>query len=388
MFSGRTAWDRRLNRIALRTAALKAQGNQLIDLAQTNPTQCSFDYPERELSDALSTAELRRYCPDPKGLKAAREALASRGFAGGGQVNPEQIILCSGTSDAYSYLFKLLCNPGDNVVVPRPSYPLFEFLADLESVNLRAYPLRFAAEWAIDFAALQDAFDDRTRAVLVINPGNPTGAFLKLFELDALSELCVKRGCALICDEVFSDYGFGGALDRVPTLVGRPTDALTFALSGLSKKGALPQLKIAWLCASGPDSLRLEALARLEIICDTYLSSSTILQSALPRLLELADRMRPQVRDRVVENRSLLLARRPARASWSVLPSEGGWSAILRLPDESDEDAVCLRLLDRGVIAQPGYFFDFPSGKFLVVSLLVPREAFSQGLEILTRTLE
>jgi len=215
MFSGRTAWDRRPNRIALRTAALKAQGNQLIDLAQTNPTQCSFDYPERELSDALSTAELRRYCPDPKGLKAAREALASRGFAGGGQVNPEQIILCSGTSDAYSYLFKLLCNPGDNVVVPRPSYPLFEFLADLESVNLRAYPLRFAAEWAIDFAALQDAFDDRTRAVLVINPGNPTGAFLKLFELDALSELCVKRGCALICDEVFSDYGFGGALESV-----------------------------------------------------------------------------------------------------------------------------------------------------------------------------
>ncbi len=386
-FSRRTGWDRRPNRIALRAESLKARGGELIDLAETNPTKCRFDYPERELLAALSS-ELRSYDPDPRGLPIARAALAAQWQRDGAPVEPRQLLLCSGTSEAYAYLFKLLCEPGDNVLAPSPSYPLFEFLAGLESVNLASYPLRFAGEWAIDIPALAEAFDKRTRAVLAINPGNPTGSFLKESEFELLSALCAERGCALICDEVFSDFGFGEARGRVRTVAGRETASLTFALSGLSKKAGLPQLKIAWLCASGPERLWEEALARLEIIADTYLSSSTVVQSALPRLLELAPTMQQQIRGRIVDNRSVLFTQRPSDSRWSVLPSEGGWSAVVRLPDEADEESLCLALLDRGVIVQPGYFFDFPRGKFLVLSLLVPSETFARGVQALCSLLE
>jgi alanine-synthesizing transaminase len=373
--------------MALRTEALRGRGAELIDLAETNPTRCGFAYPERELAAALSCAEVGRYEPDPKGMSAAREALASRWRRDGVGAGPEQIVLCSGTSEAYAYLFKLLCDPGDNVLVPRPSYPLLEFIAALESVNLRPYPLQFAGEWQIDLGALAEAFDQRTKAVLAINPGYPTGSFLKGAELDSLSALCAERRCALICDEVFSDYAVGESPERVATVLGRASPALTFALSGLSKKAGLPQAKIAWLGASGPEQVWREALARLEIIADTYLSSSPVLQSALPRLLELADGMQQQIRRRLIENRSALLAGRPSAARWSVLPSEGGWSSILRLAEDSDEESICLELLDRGLIVQPGYFFDFPRGKFLVLSLIVPRQSFDRGLEILASTI-
>jgi aspartate/methionine/tyrosine aminotransferase len=379
-FSRRTAWDRRPNRIALRTESLKAQGAELIDLTETNPTKCGFDYPERELLDALRTAELRRYCPDPLGLRTARDALAAQWRQDGAPVELRQLILCSGTSEAYAYLFKLLCEPGDNVLAPSPSYPLFEFLAGLESVSLGSYPLRFAGEWSIDIPALVEAFDERTKAVLAINPGNPTGSFLKESEFESASALCAERGCALVIDEVFSDYGFGEGPGRLRTVAGRDSPALTFVLSGLSKKAGLPQLKIGWICASGPERLREEALSRLEIISDTFLSSSTLVQSALPRLLELAPAMQHQIRRRIIANRSVLIGQQRSTSAWSVLPSEGGWSALLRLPDAADEESLCLALLDRGVIVQPGYFFDFPSGKFLVLSLIAPPEAFARGV--------
>jgi len=384
-FSRRTNWDRRLNRLAAQAEALEACGRELIDLTSTNPTQCGFDYPP-ELAAIFGCAEVKTYRPDPKGLSAARQALAERRLSEGIQVDAENILLCSGTSEAYGYLLKLLCDTGDNVLVPRPSYPLLDYLARLESVELKAYPLHFAGEWAIDFAALSEALDERTRAVIAINPGNPTGAFLKQAELDSLAVLCAERRCALVADEVFSDYGFDGASDRVRTVLGRDSPALTFALGGLSKKG-LPQAKVAWLCAAGPPKLRDEAMARLELIADTYLAGSTIAQSALPRLLELAPAIQQQIRARIIANRNALLGRRPRRAVWDVLPAEGGWSAIIRLPAQADEERICLEMLERGLKVQPGYFFDFPKGKFLVLSLIVPPSAMLRGSEILAGAL-
>jgi len=384
-FSRRTNWDRRLNRLAAQVEALEARGRELIDLTSTNPTQCGFDYPP-ELAAIFGCAEVKTYRPDPKGLSAARQALAERRLSEGIQVDAESILLCSGTSEAYGYLLKLLCDAGDNVLVPRPSYPLLDYLARLESVELKAYPLHFAGEWAIDLAALSEALDQRTRAVIAINPGNPTGAFLKQAELDSLAALCAERRCALVADEVFSDYGFDGASDRVPTVLGRDSPALTFALGGLSKKG-LPQAKVAWLCAAGPPKLRDEAMARLELIADTYLAGSTIAQSALPRLLELAPAIQQQIRARIIANRNALLGRRPRRAVWDVLPGEGGWSAIIRLHAHADEERICLEMLERGLKVQPGYFFDFPKGKFLVLSLIVPPSAMLRGLEILAGAL-
>ncbi len=385
-FSRRTNWDRRFNRLAAQAEALEARGRELIDLTSTNPTQCGFDYPP-ELAAVFGCAEVNTYQPDSKGLSAARRALAERSLLEGVPVGAENIILCSGTSEGYGYLLKLLCDAGDNVLVPRPSYPLLDYLARLESVELKAYPLDFAGEWAIDFAALSEALDERTRAVIAINPGNPTGAFLKPAELDSLAALCAERGCALVADEVFSDYGFGEASDRVRAVLGRKSPALTFALGGLSKKG-LPQAKVAWLCAAGPPELRDEAMARLELIADTYLASSPIAQSVLPRLLELAPAIQQQIRARIIGNRQALLARRPRRAVWDLLPAEGGWSAIIRLPAEADEDRICLDLLERGLKVQPGYFFDFPRGKFLVLSLIVPPSAMVRGIEILAAALQ
>ena len=384
-FSWRTNWDRRLNRLAAQEKALAAHRRELIDLTSTNPTQCAFDYPP-ELAAVFFSAEVNTYRPDPKGQSAARQALAERGLAVGVQVDAENIMLCSGTSEAYGYLLKLLCDAGDNVLVPRPSYPLLDYLARLESVELKAYPLEFAGEWSIDFAALSEALDERTRAVIAINPGNPTGASLKRAELESLAALCAERGCALVADEVFSDYAFGEASDRVPAVLRRDSPALTFALGGLSKKG-LPQAKVAWLCAAGPPKLKDEAVARLELIADSYLAGSTIAQSVLPRLLELAPAIQRQIRDRILGNRALLVCRRPPGARWSVLPSEGGWSAVIRLPDESDEEEITLHLLERGLKVQPGYFFDFPRGKFLVLSLIVPPAAMVRGLEILVGAL-
>ncbi len=384
-FSRRTNWDRRLNRLAAQAEALEARGRELIDLSSTNPTQCGFDYPP-ELAAVFGCAEVNTYQPDPKGLSAARRALAERSLWEGVPVGAENIILCSGTSEAYGYLLKLLCDAGDNVLVPRPSYPLLDYLARLESVELKAYPLDFAGGWAINFAALNEGLDERTRAVIAINPGNPTGAFLKPAELESLAALCAERGCALVADEVFSDYGFGEASDRVRAVLGRENPALTFALGGLSKKG-LPQAKVAWLCAAGPPKLKGEAMARLELIADTYLASSTVAQSVLPHLLELAPAIQQQIRARIIGNRQALLARRPRRAVWDVLPAEGGWSAIIRLPGEADEERICLDLLERGLKVHPGYFFDFPRGKFLVLSLIVPPSAMVRGLEILAGAL-
>lgn len=383
MFSRRTAWDRRHNPLTLRLDALRRQGRQVIDLTASNPTHCQLRYPAGEILSALADPGLLAYEPDPRGLLSARAAVSSYLAQGGAAVGADDLLLTGSTSEAYGYLFKLLCNPGDDVLVPAPSYPLFDFLTGLEAVAARRYPLRYDGAWRLDVDQVEASASDQTRAVLVVNPGNPTGAFLKEDEWALLVALCARRGWALISDEVFSDFGRGGAEGRVRCVAGRPSPCLTFSLGGLSKAAALPQLKLGWLAAGGPAEPKREALERLELVADSYLSVNTPSQLALPKLLLLARGLQAQLRERVERNRAVLVAARPQHAPWSVLASEGGWSALVRIPERPGEEAVCLSLLERGVLVHPGHFYDFPAGAYLGVSLIVPPDDFARAVQAL-----
>ncbi|TMA26773.1 MAG: pyridoxal phosphate-dependent aminotransferase [Deltaproteobacteria bacterium] len=352
--------------------ALRARREPYIDLTLSNPTAAGLPYEEEKILGALSRREVLRYQPHPRGLLSAREAVAE--FCG---VDPERIVLTSSTSEAYSLLFKLLCQPGDEVLAPEPSYPLFAYLTALESVRLVPYPLRWDGEWHLDPAALR--LSDRTRALLVVSPGNPTGAYLKKAELAQLVR------CPLICDEVFADYPVGDDSRRARSCGN--DRVLTFTLSGLSKVAGLPQLKLAWCAVSGPGAEA--ALHKLELIADTYLSVNTPVQVAARDLLETRHSFQRALRSRLAANRAALQGARRPDASWDVLGSEGGWSAILSVPRSRSEEEWALALLEAGALAHPGYFFDFPpgSGAHLVVSLLPEPAEFARGVQILARTL-
>ena len=386
-FSRRTTWNRALNPLAARRDALQAEGRQLIDLTESNPTRCGFHYAAQEISAALNQGAGISYQPDPRGLPAAREAVVKYLAKAGVATSPAQVLLCSSTNEAYSYLLKLLCDPGDSVLVPQPGYPLLDFLLDLDCLDARPYPLSFDGGWHLDLEALESAANRRTRCLVAINPGNPTGAFLKRDQWVALSGLCASRGWALIADEVFSDYGQGEDSERLRTALGQSSPALVFSLSGLSKIAGLPQLKLGWLVADGPAALRDEALGRLDLIADSYLSVATPVQRGLERLLATAAPFQEQVHQRISQNRAELDSRIDASASWTALPSEGGWYAVLRIPRHPSEESVCQRLLDAGVIVHPGYFFDFPVQGHLVLSLIVGRSEFSEGLSRLASVL-
>ncbi len=379
MFSRRTGWSREVNALGRRLEELRASERELLDLTASNPTHVGLHPEPEELIAALSSPALVHYDPDPRGLRSAREALGS----------PDTLLLTASTSEAYAWLFKLLCDPGDDVLIPTPSYPLFEFLTGLESVGTRSYPLRFDGEWHLDLAALEEAAGPRTRAVLVVNPGNPTGAFLKRHELEALWDLCLRRDWALISDEVFAPYGVEPAPpDRVSQAASPDARALTFSLGGLSKMAGLPQLKLGWIILAGPEEMREEALARLELVADSYLSVNTPVQLGVPALLEIARKSQAKIRTRVAANRAGLARHATREKCWSLLPSEGGWSALIRIPARVDEDALCLQLLEEGVIVQPGYFFDFPAGRWLVVSLLPEEQIFAEGISRVVRMLD
>jgi len=379
-YSRRLSWSRE-NAIA---RAVRERRQPYVDLTESNPTRVALAPP---LSlDALADPRVLRYEPHPKGLYAARQAVSayyadSRGAA----VDPERIVLTASTSEAYALLFKLLCDPGDRVLVPEPSYPLFEMLAALEGVEAVPYPLRYDGEWHLDAAALD--VPERARAMLVVNPGNPTGAFLKQSELSALAERCTPAGCALICDEVFADFAWSADPRRVPTVAVRE-DVLAFALSGISKVCGLPQLKLGWCVVAGPRDESTRALERLELIADTYLSVGTPVQLAAGALLETRHGFQRRVLERVQANRRALSRTRARDASWDVLPAEGGWSAVLSVPRTRSEDEWTLALLDAGVLVHPGYFFDFPSSGHLVVSLVAQELDFAQAAEILARVLQ
>ena len=377
MFSRRTAWNVTPNRLTTAVALRRERGLPLLDLTETNPTRVGLPYPEREICEALADTRLLRYEPTPFGHAAARAAVA--GYQG---VSPERVVLTASTSEAYAYLFKLLADAGDRVLVPAPSYPLFDFLAGLEQIEPVPYPCRLEdGEWFIDFEALDACWEARTRAILVVSPNNPTGAMLRTEETDLLLGLCRSRGAALICDEVFADPGAPIRPSRVDSLAGRD-EALVFVLNGLSKTCLLPQLKAAWIVVSGPAQLHDTALARLEIIADTYLSVNTPVQLALPRLLALREEIRRPLRARLAENRAAL-ERILAGTAATPLPADGGWSAVIRVPREPGEEARVLRLLEVGALVHPGFFFDFPSEAFLVVSLLPEPETFAEGITIL-----
>lgn len=379
MFSARTRWDLTPNRLATLAARARARGRPLLDLTETNPTRAGLTAPPQVLQE-LALPRALHYQPDPRGLAEAREAVAADHARRGSDIDPAHVVLTASTSEAYAFLFKLLCDPGDAVAVPRPSYPLFEYLARLEGIDVVTYPLRYDGEWHAGPGDLEGALTKRTRAVVVVSPNNPTGSFLKRDEADALFALCASRGLAVIADEVFADFAFRDDPRRVPSLAGRP-EALTFALGGLSKSCGLPQLKLAWIAASGPDALRDAALERLEVVADTYLSVATPVQEAAPGILRSLPELQAPLRARTGAN-LLALRQQVARAPLvTLLEPEGGWTAVLRVPAHHSEDEWCARLIEEdGVLVQPGYFFDFPSEAFLVVSLLCPPDVFADGV--------
>jgi hypothetical protein len=378
MFSSRFHWDPRPNRLTQALAEKRATGGRILDLTESNPTHAGLCYPG-EIVRAFDDAAMLAYEPAPAGTPAAREAV-SAWYAARGQAAPvERILLTASTSEAYAYLFKLLTDPGDEVLAPRPSYPLFEFLADMESVAVRQYPLVYHGGWSIDLDAVERALTPRTRAIVLVNPNNPTGSYVKRGELSALVALCAPRGVALISDEVFGDYALGEDADRVATLAG-VEECLAFSMSGLSKVAGLPQMKLGWMVVNGPAALRAEAWEKLEWIADTYLSVSTPVQCAAARLLAAGDEVQRQIRRRTVEN--LAYARGAVAGSpANILAVEGGWYITLQVPRTRCEEEWTLALLEEaGVLVQPGYFYDFESEGYLVVSLLTAPEIFREGL--------
>jgi len=385
MFSNRVPSDLGRNRLTQAVDAMRAAGRPFVDLTESNPTRAGFAYPPDLLAPLADVAALR-YAPSPFGLRDARAAVARDYARQGIDVRPDRIVLTASTSEAYSLLFKLLADAGDEILIPRPSYPLFEHLSHLDLVATRAYDLEYHGRWSIDFASVERALTDRTRAMLLVCPNNPTGSYVTRDELARLESLCADRGLALIADEVFADYELerGAAADagRAATVA----RALSFALGGLSKSVGLPQVKLGWIAVSGPDGLVGNALARLEIICDTYLSVATPVQLAAASLLERGAPVRAEIARRVAANYAALQEGVAAVPTCRVLRAEGGWYAVVQVPAfDSEEDLVVRLLTTDGVLTHPGFFFDFAREAFLVVSLLPRPEVFADGIARLMR---
>jgi len=384
MFSDRTNWPLSRNRFTIALDELRASGTPLLDLTASNPTQCGFHYDSAAILSAFQNPAALTYDPQPKGTLAARREVV-RYYLGDHQttIDPESLFLTTSTSEAYSSAFRLLCNPGDELLLPKPSYPLFEFLAGLQDVRLASYSLAYAHGWFIDFQSLERALTPRTRAILLVHPNNPTGSYVHTEELARLNALCQKHNLALIVDEVFRDFPF----DSPPRKTfAANTEVLTFTLSGLSKVSALPQMKIAWLAVTGPDSQVRPALDRLEIVADTYLSLSAPAQAALPALLAQRHSLRPQLRARIRENRAHLQSQLHSHPTCELLHAEAGWYALLRYSAHSsthgsDEDLAIHLLRHHHVLLHPGHFYDFPSSNHLVLSLITPPPDFAQGVQ-------
>jgi hypothetical protein len=386
MFSSRTNWRLTPNRLARQIEGLRREGLPLLDLTEANPTRCGFAFDKQAILEALANPQALSYAPDPRGLLLARQAVAGYYAERGITLDPGQIFLTTSTSEAYSYVFRLLADPGDAVLVPQPSYPLFDFLAGLNDVRVIPYPLIYDQTWQIDLATLEQRLEARARALLVVHPNNPTGSFVRRRELAELVAICQRQDVALVADEVFADYFLGADPQRVVSHAAI-TEALTFTLSGLSKISALPQMKLAWLVVNGPSELLRSGLARLEVIADTYLSLSAPLALALPGLLETRRTLQPQILERVTRNLHFLDARLASGQPVSRLRVEGGWYAILRLPSiRTDEEWAMELARQDGVLVHPGHFFDLSSEGHLVISLLTKPEVFEEGIaRILTR---
>jgi alanine-synthesizing transaminase len=379
MFSQRTNWKLTHNRLAEALEEVRSSGGRVFDLTISNPTRAGLQYAEREILQSLASPHALDYDPQPKGLPGACVAVAeyyrTHGVA---DFDPERLILTTGTSEGYSFVFRLLCNAGDELLVPKPSYPLFEFLADLQDVRLIPYPLIYDHGWLIDFSWLEQAVSERTRGVVVVHPNNPTGSYVHLQERESLDEVCRKHRLALIADEVFLDY----ALDDVShaTFAGNG-DVLTFTLSGLSKISALPQMKMAWIAVSGAVSEVSEAMARLEVIADTFLSMNAPIQWAVPELFKQRNSIQRQLVDRVRRNLAELDRRLVQQNACQRLIVEGGWYAVLRVPVTQTDEELAIKLLrEKSVLVHPGHFYDFAGEGYLILSLIAPESEFSEGL--------
>ena len=385
MFASRTNWRLAPNRLAREIEELRRRGLPLLDLTESNPTRCGFAFDEQAILAAPAHPRALAYEPDPRGLCTAREAVAQYYAERGITLDPAQIFLTTSTSEAYSYVFRLLADPGRSILVPQPSYPLFDFLGGLNDVRTVPYPLVYDGGWEIDLSILEERLTARPCAVLLVHPNNPTGSFLRRRELRELLTLCRRQGMALVADEVFADYAFAPDPQRVSSHAGI-SEALTFTLSGLSKISALPQMKVAWLVASGPGQLLPSALARLEVIADTYLSLSAPQALALPAWLATRRAIQPQILERVLSNLERLDRLLPGQPV-SRLAVEGGWYAILRLPTiRTDEEWAIEFARQEGVLVHPGHFYDFPSDGHVVISLLPQPEVFAEAVaRILTR---
>jgi len=378
VFSRRLPGDFRANLLSERVAQFRASGRLLHDLTESNPTRVGLGWKEQDLRAALDASGIASYDPDPRGLLLARQAVSAYYAERGTSVPPERIVLTASTSESYAHLFRVLGDPGDEFLVPAPSYPLFESLADLEAVRVVSYPLRGEDEWRVDFAALRAAMTPRTRGIIVVNPNNPTGSILGDDEADALAVLAAEAGLPLLVDEVFADFPAPG--EHVRSFASR-RGALIFVLSGLSKTAALPQLKLGWIAVSGPESAAGQALERLEWVSDSFLSVAGPVQRALPGLLGGRNVVVDRIRERVNGNERRLRDHLGKSGAIRVMSRRGGWTAVLRVPRVRSEEAWCLELLERGVFVHPGHFYDFPEETWLVLSLLPVPEVFIAGAE-------
>jgi alanine-synthesizing transaminase len=388
MFSHRTNWRLSPNALTRAIEEARASGQNILDLTVSNPTEAGVRPDPEIVLSALANPEAMRYDPQPRGLLKARQAVCKyyRDSHEVLDLDPERLILTTSTSEAYTYVFRLLCNPGDEVLVPKPSYPLFEFLADLADVKLVPYPLLYDHGWQIDFDSLYKAATAQTRAVILVHPNNPTGSYVSASETSALNAFCRDCNAALIVDEVFLDYAHDGALRNS---FATNADALTFTLSGVSKISALPQMKVAWVTTSGSGEIVTDAVARLEIIADTYLSMNAPIQLAAPVLLEQRKQIQPILLDRLRVNLAELDGQLAGHSSCTRLQVEGGWYVVLRVPVVRSDEELAIDLLRKmSVLVHPGHFYDFPRDGNLVLSLITAPTDFSEGVARLLRMVE
>lgn len=379
-FSHRTDWKLTPNRFTEAQRELAANGIEVLDLSVSNPTRAELHYDAEAILAPLLNRRALDYDPQPKGLVVAREAVAAyyREQHEQFDLDLDSVILTTSTSEGYSYVFRLLCNPDDEILVPKPSYPLFEFLADLQDVKLTPYTLIYDHGWQIDFPSLSKLVNNRTRAVVVVHPNNPTGAYVNASEQAALNQFCREYDLAIIADEVFLDYTLDGA--PRPTFAANSA-ALTFTLSGLSKISALPQMKLAWIVTSGPQDGVQPALERLEVVADTYLSSNAPIQLAAGALLKQRKQIQPLLLDRLRANLAELDRQLSHQKTCQRLEVEGGWYVTLRVPaTQTDEDLAIEILRKTSVLVHPGHFYDFASDGYLVFSLITPPKQFHEGI--------
>jgi alanine-synthesizing transaminase len=385
MFASRTNWNLKPNHLAEALEHHKSSGRRLLDLSASNPTECGFKYDSAAIMRSLCAPASLQYHPDPKGLKSARMAVSNYYAENGEQVSIDDLILTASTSEAYSFIFRLLCNLGDELLIPTPGYPLFDFLADVNDVKLTRYPLFYDHGWHIDTHALRQAVTPRTRGIIVVHPNNPTGHFTKAEEVAQLNQICSAKQMAIIADEVFLDFSLGAPQKSFVA----NSDALTFSMSGISKISGLPQMKFAWLAVNGPEAEKREALARLEMIADTYLSLNAPIQLAAPVLLLQRKRFQQQLMTRVRANLAELDSQLSEKKHVARLAVQGGWYAVLRVPATRPDEELALELLKKhDVYVHPGHYYDFPGDGYLVVSLITPEQDFTEGVRRILSAIE